>query len=738
MAFSAAGFFGQINNDITDQKQYIRARVEEDRLYLREQGLKRQGAIQEQRGQYEQAARSLITRGADERIVMTTLEMDPAGLMEVFRRTDNRDDISGNGLNDLFNIANEYRTEATMDEILNSVLPTIQEMPNDTDPVTSRRRSIASWLGLDVDEAMTNQVYNQQIVGGMTGDQIMAGMNLPVQAQGSDVGGVNFDFSALGPAGDPMPASDFNAHIATANSDYDLEGEIQRLNAQINPEAGEPQPTVDEVTDFRRQIVVLEEADSMSGPARLNAILGSGLLPVGPNTRMLADRFGARLFDPMYGFTAPSLTTIFGTEGDTSEAAVNASGDPAAVDPADPNGVVETATTPEVETSTIEPEVDLDIQYGVNENTPALETTAAELQPLINDLYTDPNAKDTVYAISVDGDFPTVVTSADATEVGDTSALAARLLGREPGVGETVNTLLSRSALSKVVPTSTPEETLRKRGASEEEIQSILASTGAAYVGPSADAEAQRAAWIEEQSWINPRGTWSEFFSGMTTESQSRGTAPRAAILGNPSGTPSPRRADDSRAITPDASRSAFADRMNLPDNARAGLAANQEEILRSRPTVNSNIPIENSDISIEEAIADQQMLQAAFTSDEISREELNTMIQSFEDRYGEDALFVVLNEAQAPTANPVADESLDEGLASMSRLQEVLRLGTAITGDGALDQMRRLIYLSDSIPNPVVGDAFDNHITRMKLDFGQQEVIDFYKALQQTAEAQR
>jgi hypothetical protein len=616
MAFSAAGFFGQINNDITDQKQYIRARVEEDRLYLREQGLKRQGAIQEQRGQYEQAARSLITRGADERRVLATLEMDPQGLMEVFRRTDNNNDITGNNLNDMMSIAADYQGEASMDDVLNSILPTIQEMPNDTDPVTSRRRSIASWLGLDVDEAMTNQVYSQQIVGGMTGDQIMAGMNLPVQAQGSNVGGVSFDFSALG-SGNNLSASDVSTHIRTINEELSIDGEVARLNQLINPEAGLPRPTTEETTSYMADIAALEEADSRSGANRINALLAIPGVEPGATTRMLIGLHGENLFSNTNGFNNPSLSILLGTSltEDTSEAAVNASGDPAV----DPNGVVETATTPEVETSALDPEVDLDTQFGVNESTPALNVTTADLQSTINNVFANPNAKE-AYAFSVDGSAPFVVTIDDVTEEGDTAALEAQLLGAEPALGETVDTVLSRSALSRVSPASTPEETLRKRGASEEEIQSILASTGGTYIGPSADAEAQRAAWIEEQSWINPRGTWSEFFSGMTTESQSRGTAPRAMPTSNPV-------ADDSRA--------------NIP-------AGNQSSV-------------EESGVSIEEAIADQQMLQAAFTSDEISREELNTMIQNFEGRYGEDALFIVLNEATAlpaPTVNPVADDT--------------------------------------------------------------------------------
>ena len=45
MSSFSAGFFGAANRDITERKQYIRARVDEDRSYLREQGLKRQAGI---------------------------------------------------------------------------------------------------------------------------------------------------------------------------------------------------------------------------------------------------------------------------------------------------------------------------------------------------------------------------------------------------------------------------------------------------------------------------------------------------------------------------------------------------------------------------------------------------------------------------------------------------------------------------------------------------------------------
>ena len=342
MGFSAAGFFGQLNNDITDQKQYIRARVDEDRTYLREQGLKRQAGIQEQRSAYERAATSLIRRGADERTVLGTLEMDPQGLMMVYSDTKDDNRITGNNLNDMMSIAADYRSEASMEEILASILPTAQAMPNDTDPVTSRRRSIGSWLGLNVDEALSNEVYNRQIVGGMTGDQIMASLNLPIQAQGSNEGGVTYDFTAAVPA-EPMRAADFRAHMQTVNDDYNLEGMIQELQASKVPGLEEG-----ELQTINARIKGLEEADDLNGVLRLNAILDLGIAP-GPNTTMLADTLGTRLFDPLQGFSSSSLSILLGAPEDTSDGAVNASGVPGGrvVDPViddgdpvvDPSGV---------------------------------------------------------------------------------------------------------------------------------------------------------------------------------------------------------------------------------------------------------------------------------------------------------------------------------------------------------------------------------------------------------------
>jgi hypothetical protein len=543
MGFSAAGFFGQMNADITNQKQYIRARVEEDRLYLREQGLKRQSTIQEQRGQYEQAARSLITRGADERAVLDALEMDPAGLMEVFRRTDNNNDVTGANLNDIMSIAGDYRGESTMDEVLNSILPTIQEMPNDTGPVESRRRSIASWLGLDVDEAMTNQVYNQQIVGGMTGDQIMAGMNLPVQAQGSNVGGVNYDFSSLG-SGNTMSATDVRAHISTINEELSIDGEVARLNQLINPEAGLPRPTTQEATDHRADIAALEEADSRSGANRINALLAIPGVEPGATTRMLIGLHGENLFSNTNGFNNPSLSILLGTSPeDTSEAAVNTSGDPA-VDP------VEGTTRPRARP----------------DGAPVASTTAAVLEAARQALDNDSELMEVAVPIYGGGTSTVTRNELPVLSVEENDDRLNLLAVLEEGAGRNpAGTLAIANAL---------EDYSAKYG--QEAAEAVATMSPTPVVSPVSLALANAA---------------------------SRG-APQANTTGTPG----------SRFRT---------------------------------PTPAAPIPV--PEIPVEEAIADQQMLQAAVMSTDIEQDELDTIMQNFIDRYGLEAARNVVSQTQNP-----------------------------------------------------------------------------------------
>jgi hypothetical protein len=541
MAFSAAGFFGQVNANITDKRQYVRARVEEDRLYLREQGLKRQGAIQEQRGQYEQAARSLTNRGADERRVLSFLENNPSGLMELYRRTDNDNDVTGANLNDMMVIGEDYQSDATMDEILDSILPAVQAMPNDTSPVESRRSSIASWLGLDTEDALSNEVYNQQIVGGMTGDQIMSSMNLPIQAQGSGAASATLDLSSLGSA-NTISATDANAYYDRANGDYDVAGMILSLKEQVtswSAEGGVPPSQEDRMT-INDNINTLEALPS-SGPARLNGIFESGLFPVGDNTRdLMSSNLGAQLFG-VENFSAGARATLgFDSEDeDTSEAAVNASGTPAA----DPNAIqVQTPTdnTVRPEGRPARPSV---AQTALGEKTATTLEDAIEYARTVRE--NDKDATDVTVPLS-DGSEVTI----RADQVPDL----------------TVEESDDRANLL----------TILREGKDMDTVFDALEAYSDKY-----GREAARA--VERMS---------------QTDAPAQ---PRASMLDN----------------------------------------AFQKAASVSTPAV----PL--PEIPVEEAIADQEMLQAAVSSSDIEQDELDTILQNFIDRYGLEAARNVVGQAQ-------------------------------------------------------------------------------------------
>ena len=178
----ASGLAQSLADGMTSKGDFIRERVEEERTYLRQQGLQRQAAVAQQRTAYETAAQSLIRRGASRELVLGQLEQDPQGLMEVYHASDNV--TNGAAIDSVFNLNEEY-SGASLSEIIGKVLPTASTIPADTPAPQVQQRTLASFLGLDMDEALNDQVYRSQIVGGMTGDDILATVGQPVRATGT-------------------------------------------------------------------------------------------------------------------------------------------------------------------------------------------------------------------------------------------------------------------------------------------------------------------------------------------------------------------------------------------------------------------------------------------------------------------------------------------------------------------------------------------------------------------------
>ena len=304
MGFSAAGFFGKLNDNIDDQRSYVRARVDEDRKYLRGEGLKRQAAIQKQRGTYEKVANDLIRRGADKRTVLGTLEMDPQGLLAVADRVNSDRNITTAGINSLFAVHDEYKGEATMEEILNKILPTIQKMPEGTDPVQAKKKSLGAFLGLDLEAELDNEVYGSHIVGGQTGDQIMTSMGLPVSASGTG-GGVEYNLERTS----SLSYGQAKPMIDLALSDYGPEWEAAELKKLDTATAAEGVTKVElKAIDEKRAFI---EAGKGLTPAKRMEHLASRY-GLGPQAEELYNKYGTTLFNVEFGFPSSLVDLMAG------------------------------------------------------------------------------------------------------------------------------------------------------------------------------------------------------------------------------------------------------------------------------------------------------------------------------------------------------------------------------------------------------------------------------------------
>jgi len=278
----ASGFYGRVADNMQDKKQFIRQRVEEDRLYLRQQGLQRQAAVTEQKTRYQQATEQLMRiRGVDKDRVLAALEADPDGILDLA----NRDYTTGSEINTVLEIYGDTEASGSLTDILGKVMPAFSALPADADPTTVKRTGIAAWLGLDTETELNEQVYSAQIVGGMTGDQILASMNIPVTAQGTGSRGMNYE--AVEELSEPQRQSHFNDMIP----EYDamLEAEITKIQEL---------PLSDEFTAADKMEQIKELRDLGTGPVdtRLQKLLEK----FGPtdNSNAFFDRFGEGLFGP--------------------------------------------------------------------------------------------------------------------------------------------------------------------------------------------------------------------------------------------------------------------------------------------------------------------------------------------------------------------------------------------------------------------------------------------------------
>ena len=174
-------------------------------------------------------------------------------------------------------------------------MPAVANLPEDADPTTRRRRGIAGWLGLDTEDALNENVYSAQIVGGMTGDQILASMNIPVRPRGvGDAGQLNY--AAIDPD-EKLNTTERNywySEVITQDYEPILEARIEELR---KAEAG---ASIEEKEEFMKEIDKLEELRTGDAQVRLPELIK--LFGVTDLTRGYFETYGTRLFSPEFGF----------------------------------------------------------------------------------------------------------------------------------------------------------------------------------------------------------------------------------------------------------------------------------------------------------------------------------------------------------------------------------------------------------------------------------------------------
>lgn len=282
----AAGFFGQMTEDITNKQEYVRNRVEERRQELRQRGLERMAQVNEQRQAYETAANGLMRMsGVNRDRVLSALESDPDAIIDAYNRARQNPNITGTILNQFFSVYDSTPSSQSLGEAINNILPLAADISVERqDPSAAERVTLASLLGMDLDAALDEEVYNDQLVGGMTGNQIAASMSQPIRARGTGTG-AQLDYSLFSPdnlrSDEPISyneAAQFESDVASLYQSR-REGEIASLERRLTSLAGNPELSPEEKT--RQQVEIETRISELEGLTTLDdfmEIYGTDLL----------------------------------------------------------------------------------------------------------------------------------------------------------------------------------------------------------------------------------------------------------------------------------------------------------------------------------------------------------------------------------------------------------------------------------------------------------------------------
>ena len=189
MSSFAEGFADAFIGRVNARKDRIAERVEEQRRMLKEEGLKRQAAMTQQRDILSSATARLIGSGMEEGKVKALLQEDPRMLAEVAEMG-----LSGDDLNALIEVKEEYDIDTPLRDLVAQASPAFATIT--TDPVQKKSNILGRILGFDSEGIMDTEVYGAELLPGVTGAQISASRGEPTLG-GRRSGGIGYNFGAI-------------------------------------------------------------------------------------------------------------------------------------------------------------------------------------------------------------------------------------------------------------------------------------------------------------------------------------------------------------------------------------------------------------------------------------------------------------------------------------------------------------------------------------------------------------
>lgn len=241
-----AGFGEELSSRIRDREEFTREKAEEQRRYLREQGLKRKSERDKLVQGITASAAFLQNSGLEEERVKMLVERDPMALdvlAEAIRSAaEEGRTIAPSVLNQAVQMLPDYvAPDQPLSEVINQRFAAFQRSAASTQPDKKNDSFLAAMLGYDTDTI--DSVYSEPMFGEYTGADVAAAIGSPL-LDVSTAGSARLDLSGM-----VKPSTVSISQISAAATDLRSmikniqEESIRNLTTSVDTENLSPEET---------------------------------------------------------------------------------------------------------------------------------------------------------------------------------------------------------------------------------------------------------------------------------------------------------------------------------------------------------------------------------------------------------------------------------------------------------------------------------------------------------------